>query len=552
MSTSTLYVNGAVYSASAPGADAMLVTDGLIEWVGDSRSAQVPSGAERVDLQGAFVAPGFVDSHAHVVGIGRTAVEIDLRECSSAADVVDLIGERASRLPHDALVRGYGWDETAWPSSDLPTFGELERAAGGRAVYATRVDSHSALVTRASYERAALAMPHHLSSDPAVIMGAERTAMAAVFNALTPEESAEAAALGLAAMARTGHVAVVENAAPHLGGIQDLAALKRASLDAPAPEVFALWGELVSTESEALQAVALIEEALQAPDCPQWVLGLAGDLNADGSLGSRTAALRAPYADGTEAGLAYLTPEQVRDHFVAVTRARLQGGFHVIGDRGMDIVLDGAEQAIEIVGERAFAARGHRLEHAEMTDDAALARMLKAFLTSSSQPGFDAAWGHAGGLYERRVGERRLEMNRFATMSRLGIPLAFGSDAPVLEASPWAQIKAAMNHSNPQESMTARGAFNAHTRGAWRALNRAASGGPRHGEGQIVPGAPASFAVWEIEELAIQIPDPTVSAWSTDARARVPMLPALDTENLPRALRTVVQGVTIYDSGDLS
>lgn len=551
--TTTVYTNGSVYSPADPGAHALLVTDGLVEWVGDSRSSLIPADAEVVDLQGAFVAPGFVDSHAHVIGIGRTRVEVDLRHVTNAQELLDALAARADQLPEGAVVRGYGWDETLWTNPELPTIGQIERAAGGRPVYATRVDSHSALVSRESYRVAGMPQPVLVENDSALIDGQPRTDMARWFNDLTPAESLEAARRGLDELARTGHVAVVENAAPHLGGIQDVVSLKQASLDAPSPALFALWGQLAENAEQAERIVAEIHAALDRPDVAPWVLGLAGDLNADGSIGSHTAALREPYADEpANTGISYLTPEQVRDHFVATTQARLQGGFHVIGDRGLDIVLEGAEKAIEIVGARAFAARGHRLEHVEMTDDDALARMLAAFLTASSQPGFDAAWGHAGQLYEQRLGERRLGMNRFATMSRLGIPLAFGSDAPVLEADPWAQVRAAMSHSNPAESLTARGAFNAHTRGAWRALNRHAAGGPRHGEGQLVPGAPASFAVWEIDELAIQIPDPTVSAWSTDPRSRVPMLPALDTENSPRALRTVADGVTIFDSGDLA
>ncbi|MCB4207516.1 amidohydrolase [Arthrobacter sp. UM1] len=550
--TSTLYTNGAIHSTADPGASAMLVTDGLVEWVGDARSGIVPEGARRVDLEGAFVAPGFVDSHAHAIGVGRTAVEVDLRDCRHAVDVLDRLAERAAASGPDETVRGFGWDETLWTDPALPTFSELERAVEGRCLYAPRVDSHSALVTRASYDRARMELPQSGPDEPGVVDGAARTEMARTFNALSESESAEAARLGLAEFARTGHVAVVENAAPHLGGEQDAVSLKRASLETPAPALFALWGELVDREEDARRIVGELHARLGIEGVEPWVLGLAGDLNVDGSIGSRTAALRAPYLDGEDNGIAYLTPEQVRDHFVATTRARLQGGFHVIGERGMDIVLEGAQLAVEIVGQRAFAARGHRLEHAEMTDDDALARMLALFLTSSAQPGFDAAWGRPGELYDQRLGDRRLTMNRFASMSRLGVPMAFGSDAPVLAPDPWGQVKAAMDHSNPAESVTARAAFNAHTRGAWRALNRHASGGPRHGEGQLVPGAPASFAVWEIEQLAIQAPNPTASAWSTDPRSRVPMLPALDTDSMPRALRTVSDGVTIFDSGELA
>ena len=93
---------------------------------------------------------------------------------------------------------------------------------------------------------------------------------------------------------------------------------------------------------------------------------------------------------------------------------------------------------------------------------------------------------------------------------------------------PWSSVRACLQHNNPAEQISARAAFLGHTRAGWRAARYR---NPM--AGQLVPGAPASFAVWEVEELMVQVADGRVQSWSTDPRARTPLLPALDTGNDP-------------------
>ena len=166
--------------------------------------------------------------------------------------------------------------------------------------------------------------------------------------------------------------------------------------------------------------------------------GIGGDLNIDGSLGSRTAALRAPYADapGTT-GVLYLTAEQICNHLTAVTRAGVQGGFHVIGDRAMDELLLGLRAAVDVEGPDAIARRGHRLEHAEMVDAPTLAALVLLGVRLSVQPAFDAAWGGPDGMYATRLGAgRAAALNPLADLAAAGVPLAFGSDSPVTADRP--------------------------------------------------------------------------------------------------------------------
>ena len=191
-------------------------------------------------------------------------------------------------------------------------------------------------------------------------------------------------------------------------------------------------------------------------------------------------------------------------------------------------------------------AAGHRFEHAEMVDDAAMAALAKHAVGVSVQPVFDALWGGGEGMYAQRLGAvRALELNPLARFYAAGVPLFFGSDAPVTPLSPWASIRAALNHHEPSSRISARAAFIGHTRAGWRA---AKSENPFHG--QLGPGAPASFAIWDVEELMVQVADERVQSWSTDPRARTPLLPALDTENEPRCLQTVHLGRELHASAD--
>ena len=133
-------------------------------------------------------------------------------------------------------------------------------------------------------------------------------------------------------------------------------------------------------------------------------------------------------------------------------------------------------------------------------------------------------------------------LNPLALLASQGVPLAFGSDSPVTSMNPWETVRAAALHQTPASAISMRASFAAATRGAWRA------GGVRDGvTGTIVPGAPASYAVWETDELEIAAPDNAVQRWSTDPRSRVPALPRLRADDpLPRCRQTVHRGAVIH------
>ncbi|MCU1510978.1 MAG: amidohydrolase [Arthrobacter sp.] len=532
----TLYRNGSVYTAADPFATAMLVDGDTVAWVGSEQAATSIADASMdvVDLHGALVAPGFVDSHVHLTETGIARDSLQLGGVSSARELLDAVAGSTA----EGTVIGHGWDETRWADPSLPSAAELERAAGGRKVYLSRVDVHSALVSPALASAAGL---DGLSAGGQVKRAAHTAARlaarrlpAAALHGYQRQALAEAAA--------NGYVALAEMAAPHIGSIEDLqlaAGWNEGSGNGPAvPEILPYWGELATS----LEHAQSILDGLGVS-----VLGLAGDLNIDGSIGSRTAALRSDYTDAPgERGSLYVSTDQAAAHLAACSRLGIQAGFHIIGDAGLDAALDALDLAAAEVGEQRVRAAGHRFEHVELADASAISRLAKYSVTVSAQPAFDSAWGGAGKLYEQRLGSRQLGMNPFASFYAAGVPICFGSDSPVTPLRPWSSVRACLEHSNPAEQISARAAFLGHTRAGWRAARYR---NPM--AGQLVPGAPASFAVWEVEELMVQVSDGRVQSWSTDPRARTPLLPALDTGSDPDCLLTVRDGLELFSSGAL-
>ncbi|WP_059019604.1 amidohydrolase [Mycobacterium sp. M26] len=527
----TLLLGGRVHSPSHPDATAMAVRDGVVAWLGSDDVGRTQFGdAEIIDLDGAFVAPAFVDSHIHVTSTGLLLTGLDLTTATSASDCLRRIAEHVAAHPGQPIW-AHGWDDTAWPGDRAPSTDELDAVVGTTPAYLARIDVHSAVASSALRALvpglsavAGFDPQRPLSSTAHHLVRAQARAL------LTSKQRAEARRAALDAAAAAGIVAVHECAGPDIGGSDDWQELRATEHGV---DVIGYWGEAVSS---AAQARALIQAT--------GAQGLAGDLFIDGALGSHTAWLSQPYTDQPDTcGNCYLDPATVTEHLMACTEAGVTAGFHVIGDAAVGAVVDALEQVVDRFGAPAVARCGHRLEHLEMVSADQAAKLGQWGVTGSMQPSFDALWGGTDGMYARRLGiDRAALLNPFALLASAGVPLAFGSDAPVTSIDPWATVRAAGHHQTPGSAISMRAAFAAATRGAWRA------GGVRDGiTGTLVPGAPASYAVWDVGDLDVAAPADTVQRWSTDPRSRVPALPRLDpSDPLPRCLQTVHRGVVLH------
>ncbi len=285
MSRRTLYRGGVVrVDPQDPPATALLVDRGRVVWVGRDTDAPGADGdAETVDLSGALVTAGFVDAHAHLSPTGAALRGVDLSGARSLNEAVSRI-ETGVRRTGGRPVMAFGWDESAWPERRPFTARELDRAAYGGVVFAARVDGHSAVVSSALAAAARLAPSDHDSG--LVRADAHRRARAAYAATVTPDQNRTDVEAALRRAAAQGIVEVHENAGPVISSAEDLADVLAVAAAPGLPAVVPYWAELVDTPEQARR---LVEQ--------HSAHGLAGDLNVDGSIGSRTASLRLDYAD---------------------------------------------------------------------------------------------------------------------------------------------------------------------------------------------------------------------------------------------------------------
>ncbi|MDX3281019.1 amidohydrolase [Streptomyces scabiei] len=522
-SKTVLLRGGEVHSPADPFATAMVVEHGQVAWVGSEGAADA-FGAdvdEVIDLEGALVTPAFTDAHVHTTATGLALTGLDLSAAPTLDAALVLVREFAAARPADRVLLGHGWDAARWPGGRPPTRAELDEATGGRPLYLSRIDVHSAVVSSALLD---LVPGAGAFEDGPLTRDAHHAVRATALGAVTPAQRTEAQRAALAHAASLGIGSVHECAGPEISSEDDFTGLLRLAAEEPGPRVVGYWAERDVDKARALRAV-----------------GAAGDLFVDGALGSHTACLHEPYADAPHTGTAYLDAAAVAAHVVACTEAGLQAGFHAIGDAAVASVVEGVRAAAEKVGLARVRAARHRVEHVEMLTPESVAAFAELGLTASVQPAFDALWGGAEGMYAERLGpERARTLNPFAALLRAGVPLAFGSDSPVTPLDPWGTVRAAAFHRTPEHRVSVRAAFTAHTRGGWRAVGR-------DDAGVLVPGAPADYAVWRTGELVVQAPDDRVARWSTDPRSGTPGLPDLSPgRDLPVCLRTVVAGRTVF------
>jgi predicted amidohydrolase YtcJ len=526
---STLYRGGFVYNPADPQASALVVVDDQIAWIGTEAAAagHVDGVDAVVDLGGALLTPTFVDAHVHTSATGLGLRSVALADARSLREVLDRI-EDAARKRAGRPVYAPNWDEHDWLEHRPPTARELDRATYGGVVYSPRVDGHSAVISSALAAVCGARNHPGWNDSGLVTREAHHAARDAFYAGISPSERRADIDAAMLAAAAAGIGLVHENGAPTLSSEADFADVLAAGQRGHGPQVIGYWGELVADEQSARALAARM-----------GARGLAGDLNVDGSIGSRTASLREPYSDGHDrahCGNQYLSVEQVRDHVAACSMAGIQAGFHVIGDAGADTVIAGLRAAAAQIGTARVVAARHRLEHLEMVDVDAVSALVELGVTASVQPAFHALWGGLDGMYAVRLGrERAGAMNPFATMAAAGMSLALGSDTPVTPFAPWEAIRACVNHHDPAQRLSAESAFLAHTRGGWRAAGIDDCG-------YLAPGQPASFVLWAVGN------DLRPGTWTHAC------LPDLSPgASMPTNLRTVIRGRTVFDRlGDLS
>ncbi|MBU3078447.1 amidohydrolase [Sphingomonas quercus] len=414
----------------------------------------------RLDGKGQHLIPGLIDAHGHFMELGFFALRLQLFDTNSLAEAQGRLAAYAAEHPRPIWVQGGGWNQERWGLGRFPTAADLDQVVKDRPVVLGRVDGHALWANSAAIAAAGITAATKDPPGGRIIRDAKGNptgvfvdAAQALLNKAVPEptpvELDRAFAKAQEILLSSGLTAVADMGTT----LADWQVMRRAG-DAGRLDVRILsYGSGVET---AL-AVAGTGPTPWLYDGRLKMVGV--KLYADGALGSRGAYLKAPYADAPgERGLGFNSDAQLKNLMSRAAMDGFQVAVHAIGDAANAQVLDAIDQLAETYkGDRRW-----RIEHAQIVDVADLPRFGRNGVIASMQPTHETSdWRMA----EARLGPARLEgAYAWATMLKLGSPLAFGSDFPVESPNPFPGLAAAISREDekgepaggwrPQEKVT--------------------------------------------------------------------------------------------------
>ena len=446
-----ILTNGNFYTAadSQPRAEAVVIVEGRITFVGKAADAlrRAPANAQRIDLQGVTVVPGLTDAHAHLAAIGERELTFNLEGTASVEELKNKLHERGNQGKPGSWLFGRGWIESRWTPPAFPTRNDLDTAVPDRPVVLRRADGHAVVANSLALKRAGI---DRNTADPAggsILKDAtgEPTGMLIdnaqdiVLHLLPPPTDAErsqALELGAQRSVRLGwtQLQIAGNSFQEVDQICQLYGQGRIKLRL----YDAIYGPGPDVER-------LLSDGPSLHGCGDKLPVRSIKLYIDGALGSRGAALLAPYSDApASSGLLLNTEEKLFPILTQALRRGIQVETHSIGDRGNRIMLDLYERAFAAVPvkQRAVAEPRWRIEHAQILNPADIPRFARLGVIASMQP------SHAiGDLYfaPSRLGPERLA-GAYAWHSLLdsGAIVAAGTDAPVEKGDPLIEFYAAV------------------------------------------------------------------------------------------------------------
>ena len=474
--------------------EAIAIGNGKILAIGRSEDITRLAGPKTMlhDLDSAststFIFPGFNDAHTHLGGAGRTKLNVDLTGVKSLDEMLAKIQSAAKDATPGHWLTGGNWDHTLWANKVLPTRWDLDKVTGDHPTFLDRIDGHIAVANSAALAAAGISSKTSPPQGGAIDLDANgeptgivrESAQGLVYKVIPPPTHEER---------RKGDELAIRDALSHgVTSVQD----------------FSDWEDfLVFEEMEKEGNLHLhISEWLPFKDSLDELLKMRAhhDLNdpmlhtgmlkgfMDGSLGSRTAALKDPYTDDpSNSGLPQYAKDQLDQMTVERAKAGFQIGFHAIGDKGTAMALDAFSQPGVLQTAR------NRIEHAQVVDPADIPRFKRLGVIASMQPNHlltDMNWA------VDRLGPKRAAYSyAWKAFLDAGVALAFGTDYPVEPITPFRGLYAACTRMNeagtkayfPENKLTRGQALAAYTQGA-----AYAEFAEKH-KGKLLPGYDADF-----------------------------------------------------------
>jgi predicted amidohydrolase YtcJ len=395
-----------------------------------------------LDASGYGLVPAPGDAHVHLLESAILQWGVELSGARTVAEVLERLAAGVEATGGGGMSDRLCWAHSLEPGrlseKRWPRAAEVERAVAGRPLIVLQHDGHASLTTAA----------------------ADRLLEARAGRVLVRE------AEGFYAGARVGadHYLAFSAALTLTPDNDKLVALDRylervADRGVAIVHAFAGCPALGQQDTELMHRhrdrwpvdVRLYPQSIDPSEPIVRTLGRRGGcLLIDGSIGSRTAALRSPYAQGAAAGRPrgrlYFSDDELRDLVTMTHHAGHQLVLHAIGDRAVDQVLTAMSLLHDPRGIRTLR---HRIEHAVLLHPDQVERIAELGLVVGVQPAFHSRWGGRGGEYETALGsERAMRTNDFPSLLAAGVVLAGGSDAFVTPLDPWAGMRAAMGRSD--------------------------------------------------------------------------------------------------------
>ena len=505
---------------------ALAVSGGNIIAAGTNDEIQKFKGPKTqvIDLGGNFVMPGFNDAHVHLGSGGFEKLNVDLVGSKSLDDMKQRIAARVKTAGPGEWIVGRGWDHTLWAEQKTPVREDIDAVTGDHPAIFNRVDGHIAIANSAALKAAGITAqtpdPHGGKIDrddkgePTGIL--RETAMGLVGEKIPPPSAAQrrkAAELALEDAARSGITSAQDNS-----DWEDFLTYEQMEKEGKLTLRIAEWLPF----DAPMEQLVKMRQHHSAKDPMLHTTMLKGFM--DGSLGSRTAAMLAPYNDDPKnAGIPRYEQDKLDSMAAERAKADFQLGFHAIGDRGARMALDAFAYAEQKSLKKDLR---FRIEHDQVIAPEDFEKFKKLGVIASVQPNHlltDMNWA------ESHIGpERAKHSYPWKEFEDNGIPLAFGTDYPVEPITPFRGLYAAVTRKNeagtkeyyPEQKLSIDHAIAAYTTGAAYAEFE------EHKKGQLAPGMLADFVVLDRDITKVAPPE------------------ILKT----RVLRTVVGGKTVYEA----
>ena len=465
-----------------------------------------------VDGDGNVMLPGLIDAHGHLLGLGSSLLEVDVRDSRSAADAAKKAAAYAFAHQKQAWIFGSGWNQEVWPDRSFPTAAILDAEISNRPVWLTRVDAHAGWANTKALELAGITKdtpdpvggkivrdsdgnPSGVLIDNAI--GLMEKVMPKAGAALY-QQQLDAAGQHLLSV---GVTAMHDAGVPH--SVYDFYLARAAEQTLPV-RIYAM----ISATDDDLDSM-LDNGPVRSADDFLFIRSVKA--YGDGALGSRGAALLAPYSDDPhQSGLLLTQPEEMAPLFSKVLGAGFQLNFHAIGDRANRMALDQFETTMKKFPNRDFR---NRIEHAQVIHPDDLSRFAELNVLPSMQPTHATSDKN---MAEDRLGKDRMEgAYAWKTLLNSGIPIPLGSDFPVELANPFYGWHAAVTRQDrnnqpvagwyAHEAMTVEQAFRGFT------LDAAYAAHMEDTLGSLTPGKWADFILVDQDIFDI----PAQDIWKT-------------------------------------